>query len=144
MHGRYRHAHDRQDGRIRRMSVDHRVHFRARFEDIAVKAPFAGGTLVGLDRAVQSHEHDLLGLHGFIGRAGRRDQQAVLMAQADISRRALINAEAVHAQAGVDDGLALRPVAHGWHQLSLQRTCCRDQWLIIAPQYSRTFAGLRT
>jgi hypothetical protein len=60
-------------------------------------------------RAVQAHEHDLLGLHRLVGRAGRRDQQALAVAQADISRRPLIDAERIHAAAGIDDRLALFP-----------------------------------
>jgi len=71
--------------------------------------------LGGIVVAVKMHIDDLLGLHRLIGRAGRRDQHAVAMAQADVSRCALVDAEHIHAQAGVDDGLTLFAVLRGRH-----------------------------
>ena len=115
MHRRNLHAHDREHRRVGRVRVDDGVHVRPRLEDIAVKPPLARRALGGIVRAVEIHVDDLLGLHRLVGRAGRRDQQAVAVAQADIARRALVDAERIHAQAGVDDGLALFPVFRGRH-----------------------------
>jgi len=107
--------HDGKDRGIGRMGVDNGIHFGARFEDIQVKAPFARWALIGVERPVPIHEHNLLGLHRLIGRAGRRNQHAIAMAQADISGSALIDAQLVHAQTGIDDGLALCPVIRARH-----------------------------
>src|SRR5882724_4380970 len=111
-------THDGQNGRIGWMRVDHRVYFGAGFKDIAVESPFTRWALLCIERPVEIHEDDLLYLHGFIGRACRRDEHPVLMTQADISRGALIDAQPVHLEAGLDDGLTLRTVVGGGHQLS--------------------------
>src|SRR5947199_375597 len=75
---------DRQDRRIGRMRVDHGVDLGPGPQDIEMKPPLARRALGGIVRAVEAHEHDLLGLHRLVGHAGRRDQQAAVMAQADI------------------------------------------------------------
>ena len=108
-------AHDGEDRRIGRVGMDHRVDFGPGPQDVEVKSPLARRPLGGIVRAIQAHEHDLLGLHRLVGRAGRRDQQALAVAQADISRRSLVDAERIHAAAGVDDRLALFPVLLGRH-----------------------------
>jgi hypothetical protein len=77
--------HDGEDRRISRVGMDHRIDFGPGLEDVEVKSPLARRPLGGIVRAIQAHEHDLLGLHRLVGRAGRRDQQALAMAQADIS-----------------------------------------------------------
>ena len=112
-------THDRQDRRMGWMSVDHCVYFGAGFEDIAVESPFARWALLCVERPVEIHEDDLLDLHGFIGRACRRDEHPAFVTQADISRGALIDAQPVHLKAGLDDGLTLCPVVGGGHQLFL-------------------------
>ena len=48
--------------------MDYRIHLAARFENVAVKAPFAGRMLSGVGGAIQFHEDDLFDLHRVIGR----------------------------------------------------------------------------
>ena len=113
MHRRNFHAHDRQRRAVGRVRVHHGFDVRPRLQDIAMKPPFARRALGRIVRAVEAHMDDLLRPHRLVGRAGRRDQQSVAVAEADIARCALVDAERVHAQAGIDDGLALVPVFHG-------------------------------
>ena len=56
---------------------------------------------------------DLLGPHRLVRRAGRRDQEPLAVADADVARGTLVDAERIHALAGIDDGLALVAVFHG-------------------------------
>ena len=84
-------------------------------QDVAMKPPFARGAMRRIVRAVEMHVDDLFGVHRLIGRARRRDQHAVPLAQADIARGALIDAQRIHPQAGVDNRLAFFPVIHGGH-----------------------------
>src|SRR5205814_8946075 len=55
--------------------------------------------------------------------AGRRDQHAVVMPKADIARGPLVDAELVHAAAGVDDGLSFVAFVDGhghWQFISMR------------------------
>src|SRR5689334_25054173 len=70
-----------------------------------MKPPFAGGLLGLRVRAVEPHENDLVWGHRFVGNAGRCDEKAVAVADADIARGTLVDAERVHPPTSVDDGL---------------------------------------
>jgi hypothetical protein len=98
------------------VGVNNGIHLGARLEDIEVKPPFARRPLPRIEAAIQAHENDLLGLHRLVGDACRRNQHPLVMAQADISGRTLVDTQLVHTQAGVDDGLALFPIVCGGHQ----------------------------
>ena len=109
--------HDRQGRAVGRVGVDHRVCLRLRLEDVEVETPLRGGD-VALPRrpaAVPVHEDDVLGRHLVIGQPGRRQQDPVIDANADIARRALVDARGGHLAAGHDDGLpqlAVVPAGH--------------------------------
>jgi hypothetical protein len=118
-------AHDGENRRIGRMGMNHRVHVRPCLQNVEVESPLARRALRRIETAVEPHIGDLLGLHRLIGHARRRDQHPGVVAQADIARCALIDAQRIHAQAGVDDGLALFPVICGEHQFSPDITAPR-------------------
>jgi hypothetical protein len=67
------------------MGVHHRIHLGPGLQDIAMKSPLARRPLGRIVRAIQSHVDDLLRLHRLVGHAGRGDQQAGAMPQADIA-----------------------------------------------------------
>ncbi len=80
-----------------------------------MEAPFGRWTTIADDLVVEAHRDDVLGLHVVIGHAGRRDEEALAVPEADVAGRSLVDAERVHRTAGVDDALAFLSFGGGQH-----------------------------
>lgn len=93
---------DRHGGGVGGVGMHDGIEIRPRLEDVAVEAPFARRQHVAGKGGVPVHRHHMLGRQLVVGDAGRRDEEAVAVADADVAGRALVDAEAVHAAAGLD------------------------------------------
>lgn len=71
-----------------------------------MESPFGRGALTVGGGAVRRYKNDVFRPQILVGGARGRDQHAVIPTGADVSRGSLIDALAIHAQAGINDGLA--------------------------------------
>ncbi len=77
-----------------------------RLVDIEVHPPFRRGQEIAAIAAFEVHLYDVVRFHPVIGNAGRGDEKALLGAHADIARRALVDSQFIHGEAGGNDLLA--------------------------------------
>ena len=79
-----------------------------------MEAPFARRLVLPLGAPIHPEEHDVVRGHLVVGQACRRDQKAVPPAQADVAGGPLVEAGAVHLEAGRDDTFAELQFGHCW------------------------------
>ena len=90
----------------RGMGVEDGAGLGAGAEDVAMKAPFGGGrerAFPGFVLGGERHGGDVLGAELIVGNGRGGDQHRAALADADIARGALVDAERVHPAAGLDD-----------------------------------------
>src|SRR5438132_6395286 len=94
------------------MRMDDGRRFRTRRVDIAMETPFRRRRSCPLRLAGKRHFDDVGWLHGLVPESARRDEEAASSSCADITRRAAIDTQGVHAQRAIDDSLPRGDVAH--------------------------------